>query len=110
MTTWISVPRTAFAWTMGSPRYFSSSAGVKRGFCVNCGSPLSYESERARDEIHLYAASLVHPHEVVASRHVFVAEQLPWLEALDDLPRYATTSRDGAMPVRVGPRPDRRSI
>jgi hypothetical protein len=34
---------------------------------------------------------------------VFVNEQLPWFEALDDLPRFATTGRDGASPIRIGP-------
>jgi hypothetical protein len=102
MTTWISVPRTAFSFTKGSPRYFGSSPGVRRGFCENCGSPLTYESARIPAEVHLYAASLDNPRNVVPARHVFVAEQLPWFEVHDDLPRYATTSRGGASPIRIG--------
>lgn len=104
MTTWISVPRSSFAVVKGTPRYFSSSPGVRRGFCGDCGSPLGYECERMPDEVHLYAASLVGPAPVLPSRHVFVAEQVPWLEVHDELPRYATTSRSGASPVRIGPR------
>jgi hypothetical protein len=104
MTTWISVPRSAFSFTKGSPRYFGSSQGVKRGFCENCGSPLTYENERIADEVHLYAASLFDAIEVSPTRHVFVAEQLPWFEVYDELPRFATTSRRGASPVRKGPR------
>ena len=104
MTTWISVPRGNFAVVKGTPRYFSSSPGVRRGFCGDCGSPLSYESERTPDEVHLHAASLMDSEPVFPSRHVFVAEQVSWLEVLDDLPLYATTSRGGASPVRIGPR------
>jgi hypothetical protein len=104
MTTWISVPRKAFSFIRGAPHYFVSSPGVRRGFCGNCGSPLSYESERVPDEVHIYAASLNDPNGVVPARHVFTAEQLPWLEVLDDLPRYATTSSGGASPMRKGPR------
>lgn len=104
MTTWISVPRSAFSFTKGSPRYFSSSQGVKRGFCENCGSPLTYESERVADEVHLYAASLLDATKVSPKRHVFVAEQLPWFEVFDDLPRFAATSRGAASPIRIGPR------
>ena len=104
MTTWISVPRSAFSFTKGSPRYFSSSQGVKRGFCENCGSPLTYESERVADEVHLYAASLLDATAVSPSGHVFVAEQLPWFEVFDDLPRFAATSRGAVSPVRMGPR------
>ena len=103
MTTWISVPRSAFVLVKGAPRHFHSSPGVKRGFCENCGSPLTYENDRIPDEVHLYAASLSDPSSVVPGRHVFVSEQLPWFEVLDELPRYATTSRGGAAPIRVGP-------
>lgn len=104
LTTWISVPRRAFRFTRGSPRYFQSSPGVRRAFCGDCGSPLTYENERMADEVHLYAAALADPGEVAPQRHVFVAEQLPWFEVLDDLPRYATFSRGGAEPLRVGPK------
>jgi hypothetical protein len=104
VTTWISVPREGFHITKGSPRYYASSPGVRRGFCENCGSPLSYESERVPNEVHLYAASLLDPCAVEPSRHVFTSEQLPWFEVSDDLPRYAATSRGGAAPVHVGPR------
>ncbi|MGE0851862.1 MAG: GFA family protein [Hyphomicrobiaceae bacterium] len=103
MTTWISVPRSALSFTKGAPRYFSSSHGVRRGFCENCGSPLTYESERVPDEVHLCAASLTDPSTVSPSRHAFVAEQLPWLEVFDDLPRYAATSLGQVSPVGVGP-------
>jgi hypothetical protein len=103
MTTWISVPRSAFGFTGGAPRYFASSPGVRRGFCETCGSPLTYESERVPDEVHPYAASLSRPVDVAPSRHVFVAEQVPWLEVHDDLPRYATTSGGGVAPIRKGP-------
>jgi hypothetical protein len=106
MTTWISVPRTAFAFTLGAPRYYSSSRGVMRGFCETCGSPLTYEAERIQNEVHLYAASLVEPAavDIVPTRHVFATQQLPWFEVHDDLPRFATTSRASARPLRIGPR------
>ena len=30
-------------WTRGQPKYFASSNKVRRGFCADCGTPLSYE-------------------------------------------------------------------
>jgi hypothetical protein len=48
--------------------------------------------------------SLLDAKDVSPSCHVFVDEQLPWFEALDDLPRFATTGRGGASPIRIGPR------
>ena len=96
------VPRRAFRFTSGSPRYFNSSPGVARGFCAACGSPLTYESSRIPDEIHLYAASLADPLNIRPARHVFVEEQLPWFDTADQLPRFAKTSRGGVQPVSFG--------
>jgi hypothetical protein len=104
ITTWISVPRTALRFAKGAPRYFVSSAGTRRGFCESCGSPLTYEHERIPDEVHLYAVSLADPARIMPSAHVYVAEQLPWFEVADHLPRYMGTRRGGAAPVRIGPK------
>lgn len=101
ITTWLSVPRAAFRITNGEICHYTSSPGVKRGFCGECGSPLSYEAERIADEIHLYAVSLDNPDDVRPERHVFVAEQLSWFETADNLPRYEATSRGNVKPIGV---------
>ena len=104
MTTWLTVPRAAFRLIKGEPSVYESSPGVRRGFCAVCGSPLFYGNDKSPDEIDLLAASLGDPTSVSPARHVFVQEQLPWFEVHDQLPRYATTMRSGAPPVRHGPR------
>lgn len=104
VVTWISVPRAYLRFTEGNPRYYRSSSQAKRGFCSDCGSPLSYENDQLPDEVHLYAASLADPTGVVVSRHVFVEDQLDWFEIQDDLPRYASTSQGGRKPIRFGPK------
>ena len=106
MTTWITLPRSAVRFTHGKPAVYASSPGVRRGFCPTCGSPLYYENEKSPDEIDLFAALLRDPAALDPrpSRHVFVAEQVPWFEVHDQLPRFTTTSRGGAAPARVGPR------
>ena len=43
-TTFVSVPDERFAWTAGEPAVFTSSPGVRRLFCRDCGTPLSYDS------------------------------------------------------------------
>jgi len=30
-------------WTRGAPKYFASSDKIQRGFCAECGTPLTYE-------------------------------------------------------------------
>src|ERR671919_609806 len=67
MTTWLSIPRAAFRYTRGAPAYFASSPGVRRGFCAQCGSPLTYENERLAGEIHVLAGALTEPERVQPS-------------------------------------------
>lgn len=105
MTTWISVPNENFALTAGTPSTYSSSPGVTRMFCSNCGSPLSFETEKMPGEIHLYAASLDDPTAVIPTCHVFEEERIDWFEVHDQLPRYATTRMGGKVaPSHIGPR------
>jgi hypothetical protein len=89
--------------TKGMWTAYESSPGVTRTFCGRCGSPIAYKSERVPGQIDLYAGTLTNPAAIEPIFHVHVAEQLPWFEVLDSLPRYERTQR-GATPVRLGPR------
>ncbi|MGP4803718.1 GFA family protein [Agrobacterium cavarae] len=40
----VSVRGAEFHWTRGEPKRFQSSNHVKRGFCGDCGTPLTYEA------------------------------------------------------------------
>ncbi|PCJ95780.1 MAG: aldehyde-activating protein [Hyphomicrobiales bacterium] len=37
------VTATGLEWTRGAPKIFNSSNKVKRGFCGDCGTPLTYD-------------------------------------------------------------------
>lgn len=105
MTTWMCVPRESLRFTKGEPRYYRSSPGVRRGFCADCGAPLTYENDRRPGDVDLYAVTLDDATQLRPVSHVFAAEQLPWLEILDELPRYAATNEGGkAQPMRIGPK------
>lgn len=40
----VSVRGAEFSWTRGEPKRFRSSNHVQRGFCGDCGTPLTYEA------------------------------------------------------------------
>jgi hypothetical protein len=67
---------------------YESSPGVRRGFCARCGTPVSYESDRTGNELHLYVCTLDDPQNFVPTAHVFHAEHVPWFEIHDALPRF----------------------
>jgi len=104
VATFVLVPRTALRITGGQPREFASSPGVRRSFCETCGSPIYYHTDRRPEIIDLFAGTLSDPSTLAPQLHVHTAEQLPWFELLDDLPRHALARLDEP-PMRRGPRP-----
>jgi hypothetical protein len=40
----VSVDEAKLEWTRGEPKRFRSSNHVQRGFCPECGTPLTYEA------------------------------------------------------------------
>ena len=103
IATFLIVARSAFRATQGALRAYASSPGVRRSFCADCGSPIAYETDARPDHIDIYACSLSDPAAVAPQFHVHAAEQLPWFETDNSLPRYATTARNGPA-LRHGPR------
>jgi hypothetical protein len=87
LVTWAGFRRPDFAFTAGEPAAYRSSPGVVRRFCPRCGSPLTYESLRWPEETHVQVCSFDDPTAFQPTRHVHVAEQLPWLHLADGLER-----------------------
>lgn len=106
VATMLGVKVAQFDYLEGTPASFESSPGVWRYFCPACGSPMAYTDEaRWPGEVHLFIGTLEHPETFPPAVHVNCAEQLPWFEVHDDLPRYDTFGGKGAVPVRRGPKP-----
>jgi hypothetical protein len=87
--------REDVAFAGATPTYYSSSPGVRRGFCVRCGTSLTFESTRWPDDVHLMVGNFDAPESFTPQCHVFAAERMPWLHFADGLPRYRTTPSAG---------------
>ena len=68
-------------------RHYASSPGVRRGFCGNCGSPMSFEIETRPGEIDLYVAALDDATGVEITQHWYWNERVAFLHCEDDLPK-----------------------
>lgn len=99
MATYAGYAGDRFAVERGEPARFSSSLGVTRSFCGQCGSPLTYESERWPGEVHIFLCTLDEPESLAPQAHVHVAERLSWLHTNDGLPEFQTTS--GGVPAHA---------
>ena len=87
VTTFVGLLKEQFTWLSGTPKVYSSSPGVRRSFCADCGTPLCYEADRCDDQIHMYVSVMDRPDDFVPTKHVFVGEKISWLELDDGLPR-----------------------
>lgn len=88
MTAYVGVPDGKWRWLSTPPKVFHSSPGVERSFCENCGTPLSFRSEKMSDTMHLYVAALDAPEKFAPTLHVAFEEKLPWLHLADGLPTF----------------------
>jgi hypothetical protein len=70
------------------PRYFTSSQRAKRGFCPDCGTPLTFLLNNVPEEIDLTIASLDDPEDIVPKDHLWTQTQLSWIKLNDGLPVY----------------------
>ena len=95
------IGRGNFAASIAYPH--NSSSGVWRGFCPNCGTPLTYEADRHPGEVHIYVGAFDDPGIFSPQLHVYFRERIPWLELSDELPRYAKQSTDNE-PDSWGPK------
>ena len=87
MSTYIGVADGRWRWTLGAPRMFRSSPGVERSFCADCGTPLSFRSQKMSGMMHLYVAALDAPEDFAPTLHAAYEEKLPWLQLSDGLPK-----------------------
>jgi hypothetical protein len=70
-------------WTRGDPKRFQSSNLVRRGFCSDCGTPLTYEYD---GRIELAIGAFDDPRVAAPVIQVNPADRLPFVDGLPRLP------------------------
>ena len=85
-------------WTRGAPALFRSSPVVERGFCSQCGTPLSFRYVDAK-RIAIAIGSLDAPERLRPRAQLGVEARLPWFADLAALPESRT--EDDTPPDRL---------
>ncbi len=85
---------TDLTFTKGTPKIYGSSKGVKRGFCADCGTSLTYEAERFPDYVQVHLGAFDEPERFSPQAHVNCAEQISWFKIDDELPKYSHSAAD----------------
>ncbi|MCA1438960.1 GFA family protein [Ensifer sp. IC4062] len=83
----VSVRGAKVTWTRGERRRFQSSNAVRRGFCGDCGTPLTYE---APDGMALAIAAFDRPQGIVPTIQWGTEGKLPYVDRVHELPGEET--------------------
>ena len=98
-----SFPATALSWTRGQRKTFQSSDFVARGFCGDCGTPLTFEAASGDGgHIGLTIGAFDDPSALPPQRQIMVAERIAWIESLSDVP-MRTAEEEAAGAVKYPP-------
>jgi hypothetical protein len=83
----VSVRQAKLTWTRGEPKRFRSSNYAHRGFCGDCGTPLTYE---APDGVALAIAAFDKPEEIAPTIQWGTEAKLPYVDGIPALPGEET--------------------
>ncbi len=102
VVTFVAFEADKVRFTKGERSIYNSSSGVGRGFCKQCGTPLTWEGAyREHVIIEFHISTLDDPDAHVPAWHWYYEERIAWFDVADDLPRYQRA--DNEEPYCHGP-------
>ncbi len=99
----VGLKKNQVRFTAGVRGRYESSPGVGRGFCNQCGTPLTWEGDGGElgPLIEIHIGTLDDPSQFTPKSHLHHDERIAWFDVADDLPRYHEW--DEGEPYRHGP-------
>jgi hypothetical protein len=84
----LTVKRADLLYVAAAPQVFESSPGVRREFCGQCGTPLTYWSADRPEEIDVTICSLDEPERAIPADHTWMQDAVAWDRPADGLPQH----------------------
>lgn len=85
------IRKADLSWTSGAPKEYPSSDAASRGFCSDCGTPLTFRRHDS-DWINVTIGSLDVPNDVPPTFNYGVESRVTWLHDIFDLDDFETSS------------------
>ena len=85
-------PKAKLDWTKGSPALFASSNLATRGFCKDCGTPLTFAYNQPEARIYVTIGSLDNPEQAAIDAQFGVEAKLTWVQFCEGTPQERTAA------------------
>lgn len=95
----VNVARDAVTWSGAERAQFASSSVATRGYCRDCGTPLTYE--RTPERISVTHGTLDDPKIVRPTTQLAGGAVLPWSEAVGTLPVHRLEDWLASLPAPI---------
>ena len=83
-------PKSAFAWTKGEPAFFASSNIAKRGYCRDCGTPLSFSYDLPEARFYVTIGSMDEADTAPIVKQFGVESRISWVKFCVSVPAERT--------------------
>ena len=94
--------RVNLEWTRGEPALFASSNLAKRGFCRDCGTPLTFAYDTPEARIYVTIGSMDDPELAGIEIQYGLEAKVSWVEFCDDVPGEVTGESPAAKEFLAG--------
>ncbi len=94
--------RVDLEWTRGEPALFASSNLAKRGFCRDCGTPLTFAYDTPEARIYVTIGSMDDPELAGIEIQYGLEAKVSWVEFCDDVPSEVTGESPAAQEFLAG--------
>jgi len=94
--------RVDLEWTRGEPALFASSNLAKRGFCRDCGTPLTFAYDTPEARIYVTIGSMDDPELAGIEIQYGLEARVSWVEFCVDLPGEVTCESPAALELLAG--------
>ena len=85
---------SAVTFSPDARKFATITTGVKRGFCTDCGSPLTGQYDYLPDTIYISVGLIDQADDLPPALHAHAGSKLHWLQIDDDLERFPTSARN----------------
>ena len=94
--------KSSLEWTQGQPSFFASSNLAQRGFCRDCGTPLTFAHNTPEARIYVTIGSLDDPERADIEIQYGLEAKISWVEFCEDVPGEVTGDSPAAQEFFAG--------